>query len=340
MQHSTIRGAEPAGELRRGFRILGIDYGLASSSGVMLDNQAYFIPGEIFSQLSNWDELESIPYREGMDSYLYLEDSPRSSPSIRFDSSSLYIRANLKALENEIQDRRWAILGNQGIWFRHALATQERRGILSFHAASIYDPENNQLAILLGKAGAGKSVYLLSALLAGWKVFSTEMTYLRIEQERLTLYRGSLSDNILIGSLTQDFPEALSMLDLDLPEFSDPWEKKISVGMHTMAVESKQLINPTLILLFPHIERGQANVVIREIQAKSLIRRLFENASEKIGASMLLHEQLPAIGMDTAELTSARLAGVRRLIQADPWEIRSTRVVSSGLKNCMEGLKL
>jgi hypothetical protein len=326
--------------MQKGYRILGIDYGLASSSGAMLDNQAYFTPGEIFSQWANWDELEPVPYSQGMDSYLYLEDAPSSPPSIRFDPSSLHIRANLKALENDIQDRRWAILGNQGVWFRHALAVQERRGILSFHAASIYDPKTNQLVMLVGKAGAGKSVYLLSALLAGWQIFSTEMTYLRAEQDRLTLFRGSLVDNILIGSLTQDFPEALSMLDLELPEFSDPWEKKVSVDMHAMAVQSKQLIDPTMILLFPHIERGQARVVIRELQAQPLTRRLFESASEKIGATLLLHEQLPAISLDTAELAFARLEGVQRLIRADPWKIRSARVVSSGLKNCMEGLML
>jgi hypothetical protein len=101
--------------IAKGLRILGVDYGFAASSGAMLENPAYFSPGEIYSQRTNWDSFENIEFTSGMDAYLFLEDDPLSNALIEFDESTLRIRANLKRLESDVQDRRWAILGNQGI---------------------------------------------------------------------------------------------------------------------------------------------------------------------------------------------------------------------------------
>ena len=232
--------------LEKGIRILGIEYGLTSSSGCMLDNPEYFAPGEIYSQLTNWGSIERIDYGPGMQAYLHLEDVAGVLPSIHVSKHTLKIKGDLMRLEKEIQDRRWAILGNQGIWFRFALATQERHGIFAFHAASLYNPESNHLVILAGKAGAGKTVYLLSSISTGWRIFSTEMTYFSLNDSGLSFYRGSLLDNIFVGSFTVDFPEAISHLEVEIPVVQDPWAHKVCVDMHAVAVDLPVLLNPAV----------------------------------------------------------------------------------------------
>lgn len=322
--------------LAKGLRILGLEYGLASSSGAMLDNADYFSPGEIYSHFTNWDAIQEIEFTSRMDAHLYLEDDPSSEPSIEVDETTLRIRGPLQRLESEIQDRRWAILGNQGLWFRQALAVQERHGIYAMHAASIYKPSENHLVILLGKAGSGKTAFLLSAIEVGWLVFSTEMTYCRFESGEMQFLRGSLMDNIYVGTLTQDFPEARSQLGVNIPPGGDRWQNKVSVDMNVVAVQHVNLVNPTLSFLFPHVERGLAGAAIHEIEDdRTLRRRLYENASEKIGASLLLHEELPVVSLDTALLASERLNAIHKLLLAD---IRSARAVSAAPANCLEGL--
>ncbi|TFH36142.1 MAG: hypothetical protein E4G99_05625, partial [Anaerolineales bacterium] len=122
--------------LTKGVRILGINYGFISTSGSMLADPDYFLPGEIYSQFTNWGSIEAIDSGLQMDTQLLLEEAPKAHYSIDVTERTLMIKGDLKRLEQQVQDRRWAILGNQGIWFRFALATQERHGIFAFHAAS------------------------------------------------------------------------------------------------------------------------------------------------------------------------------------------------------------
>jgi hypothetical protein len=325
--------------LKKGFEILGLRYGIASSSGTMLDDERYFSPGEIYSQFTNWDTLEVIDYEHGMDAHLLLQDDPSLPFNIARDGSTLHIQGDLSRLEHEIQDRRWAILGNQGIWFRFALGIQEQRGIYGFHAASIYNPREDHLVLLLGKAGAGKSVYLLASIAAGWQIFSTEMTYFQIDDDGLCFLRGSLMDNIYVGSLLQDFPEATQRLGIMVPNVPDPWAHKISIDLHSVAFPQSSLQNHAFSILFPHVEKGLDCAVIQEIDDRpTLWRRLFENASEKISGSYLLHEQAPALAMDNPKLAQARLRVIEQLLEPKRSRFHSARVVSTGPTHCLEGL--
>jgi hypothetical protein len=322
--------------LTRGFRMLGLSYGLACSSDTSLGDDRYFSPGEIYSQWTNWDNLEPIPYQQDMDSYAHFYDESSAPLTIDRTASSLEIRGDLSSLEANIQDRRWSLLGNQGLWFRFALAIQEQHRLYAFHAASIYHPEDQHLVVLIGKAGAGKSVFLLSAIAAGWQVFSTEMTYFSPEG---TFLRGSLMDNVYFGTLAQDFPEISHQLGLDLPEIDDPWSQKLSVDLRQFAPETRELPAPQVSILFPHVEKGLDCAVIKEIDDPRILRRrLYESASEKISGAYLLHERIPGPPMDTPELASARLQAVDQLIAPKTSQIRSARVVSTGPNHCMEGL--
>ena len=198
----------------------------------------------------------------------------------------LFVQGDLSRLECEGLDKRWFLLGNIGLWFRWALAVQERHGIYSLHAASIYKPEDDELLVIVGKAGAGKTVYLLESLARGYQVFSTEMTFFRVEADRVVFYRGALMDNIRVGSFVYDFPEAAGRLGLALPQLPDPWQAKISVPMHAVTTAETELANPTISFLFPRIEAGLTSAQVHEVkEPRTLTRLLFDSLSEKIGAT-------------------------------------------------------
>ncbi len=53
----------------RGLRILGINYGLGSNNQRLIFNAEFFEPGKIQSLITNWSEIEHIPYRSDLDSF-------------------------------------------------------------------------------------------------------------------------------------------------------------------------------------------------------------------------------------------------------------------------------
>ena len=326
---------------KRAWSILGLRYGFAANAEGLIGAAEYFEPGEIYSQFTNWETLEPIPFDLGLDATCTLRQDPQLPLAISVQPGTLSVQGDLARLEREVQDRRWALLGNQGLWFRFALATQERHGLFAFHAASLYLPERNELVILPGKAGSGKSVVLLAALERGLQVFSTEMTYFRFDASHLSCYRGSLIDNIFVGSLQVDFPGVADRLGVHLPRGADPWSRKVTVQMQPVSTSFAILEDPAISFLFPHVERGLDRISIRDLgDARQVRRMLFENASEKIAATILLHETLPAVGLDSEQLAWARLQAVEQLLTPGSWEIRLVRAVSSGPHNCLEGLEI
>jgi hypothetical protein len=321
----------------RGFRILGLTHGLASNNRRLIHNPVYFAQGEIYTQITNWEVLEAIEYGPGMDSYCFLLDDPTLPYEIKNNVRELYIYGDLSRLEREGVDKRWSILGNVGVWFRFALAIQEQHGIFSLHASSIYKPKEDELLIIVGKAGAGKTVYLLESLLRGYQIFSTEMTYFQFTPEGIVFYRGALMDNIRVGCFLYDFPEAGDLLGLSVPEVDHPWDVKISVSMHPTTTERSSLVNPKISIIFPHIDSGIERAVVRDINSpRKLTRMLFESASEKIGSTMLMYEAIPVMGFDTPTLAGARWEAVADLVAARQWEIKQARTILACPKSCLE----
>ncbi len=323
----------------RGLRILGLTYGLGSNNGPFIHNPEFFEPGEIQSQITNWCEIEHIPYGRGLDAYCHFFDDPTLPFDIEVDEQELYVQGDLSRLERKGRDKRLFLLGNIGLFFRYALTVQERHGIYSLHASSIYKPENDELLVIVGKAGAGKTVYLLEGLVRGYQIFSTEMTYFRVEQDRVVFFRGALMDNIRVGSFQYDFPEAAERLALTLPATDDPWEAKISVSMRAVTTEQAELANPKISFLFPHIETGYDYSIVHDVTSpRTLVRLLFDSISEKIGGTVLLHEELPVTGLDSPALARARWETVKQLVAAPHWQIKQARNILAGPKSCMEGI--
>lgn len=323
----------------RGLRLLGLTYGLGSNNGEFIHNPEFFESGEIQSQATNWCEIEHIAYGPGLDAYCHFLDDPALPFDADVGERELFVQGDLSRLEREGRDKRLFLLGNIGLFFRYALTVQERSGIYSLHASAIYKPDDDELLVVVGKAGAGKTVYLLEGLVRGYQIFSTEMTYFRIEADRVVFHRGALMDNIRVGSFLYDFPGAAERLGLTLPEIDDPWEVKISVSMHTVTTEQAELANPKISFLFPRIETGYDYSVVREVaHPRTLVRLLFDSISEKIGGTVLLHEELPVTGLDSPALAGARWETVRQLVAAPHWQIKQARTILAGPKSCMEGI--
>jgi hypothetical protein len=323
----------------RGLHTLGITYGLGSNNRDLIFNPEFFEPGEIQSQITNWCEIEYIPYGPDLDAYGHFLDEPGLPFEIQVSEWELLVQGDLSRLDREGRDRRWSLLGNVGLFFRYALTVQERHGIYSFHASAIYKPQEDELLVIVGKAGAGKTVYLLEALVRGYQIFSTEMTYFRLVPKGVVFYRGALMDNIRVGNFVYDFPEAAKLLGLALPQVENPWEAKISVSLYGITTEQTELLNPTLSFIFPRIEAGREHAIVHDVgRPRTLTRLLFDSASEKIGGTTLLYEELPVTGLDSPALAQARWEAVSQLVAATHWEIKQARTILAGPKSSMEGI--
>lgn len=323
----------------RAVSMLGIRYGLGSNNSALIHNPEFWEPGEIQSQITNWCQIEHLPYGPDLDAYAHFLDDPSLPYAVRSGERELFVQGDLTRLEREGRDKRLFLLGNIGLWFRWVLAVQERHGIYSLHASSIYKPDDDELLVIVGKAGAGKTVYLLESLARGYQIFSTEMTFFRVDSEQVVFYRGALMDNIRVGSFVYDFPEAAERLGLTLPKTDDPWETKISVSMESVTTGQSELVNPTISFVFPRIETGITRAQVHDVKnAQTLVRLLFDSVSEKIGSTVLIGEQLPVTGLDSPGQAQARLEAVRRLAAAPNWKIKQARHILAGPKSCMEGI--
>jgi len=323
----------------RGLHTLGITYGLGSNNRDLIFNPEFFEPGEIQSQITNWCEIGYISYGPNLDAYGHFLDDSGLPFEIQVSERELFVQGDLSRLNREGRDRRWSLLGNVGLFFRYALTVQERHSIYSFHASAIYKPQEHELLVIVGKAGAGKTVYLLEALVRGYQIFSTEMTYFRLRPQGVVFYRGALMDNIRVGNFVYDFPEAAKRLGLDLPQVENPWDAKISVSLHGVTTEQTELLNPTLSFIFPRIEAGREHAVVHDVaRPRTLTRLLFDSASEKIGGTPLLYEELPVTGLDSPALAQARWEAVSQLVAAPHWAIKQARTVLAGPRSSMEGI--
>ncbi|MGQ9457023.1 MAG: hypothetical protein ACUVXH_02805 [Anaerolineae bacterium] len=340
MATSTLPSESAGTFYTRGLHILGIRYGLASNNPHLILNPEFYEPGEIQSQITNYSEFDFIPYTGDMDAYLTIVDVPGRTPEVHLGERDVLAVGDWGRLDQERHDRRWTLMGNMGLFFRFALATQERHGIYSLHASAVYRPDRHELLVIVGKSGAGKTVYLLEGILRGYQIFSTEMTFFRLTEEGVAFYRGALLDNIRVGNFLYDYPKAAEILGLTLPQVEDPWEAKISVDMGRVTTEDSVLVNPHLSFIFPRIESGREGAVVTNVRRpEGLVKALFESASEKLGATFILYEEVPVLGLDTPALARARLEAIQRLVAAPKWEIVQAKNILAGSKSCMEGIE-
>lgn len=332
---------EYAGLARRAVRFVRARIGLVSNNQNLISNPEFFESRTVIQSLvTNVLAVPEIPYADPLDARMVILDLPQARPSVHVGADEVFTVADFSALEAACSDRRCSLFGNLGLFFRFGLAVLERRySIFSFHASAMYLPDRNELMLVVGGAGAGKTVFLLEGLRRGYQVFSTEMTHLEFRGSDVAFHKGSLVDNIRLGNFVYDFPDAAERLDLELPDVGNVWAHKLAVDLAAVATEADELVNPRLSLLFPKIESGRETAVVSDLEpGPKMVKLLFDNASEKIGGTGLLYDRIPLPGTDAPDIAAQRLDGMSRLVHDHSDLIVRAKDILAGTHNCMEGL--
>jgi len=322
---------------KRGVRICGATIGLASNNNSLITDPQYFESRILQSLLTDFWRLESVPYEGEVDAEFWVRDMPGAALCLREENEGrrLVLEGDFTAAERSCSDNRYSLFGNLGLFFKYVLVVLERRGVFSFHASAIYDENDDRLVMLVGPAGCGKTVCILSAIEQGWKVLTVEMAHCELRGNDLVIHKGALYDNVRVGNLTVDFPGAVGRLKIEIPKVADVWGHKFAIDLNPAAVQPDYLVNPRISVVFPKVEMGRGDPGISAVpKGRGLRRRLFDNLTEKIGSTLLLYDELPVQGFDTSELGRARLAFADEFVN----RITEARSVLTGPEYCMKGI--
>ena len=321
---------------KRAVRLLDATIGIHSNNGELIRDTRYFESKCVESLRTNVYGYEEVPF-ETVNADFYVIDEPQIKPFISIEENVCRASGDFTAWEKECSDIRYSLFGNLGLFFRYSLSVLERyHGIYSFHASSIFIPNSNTLLLIIGGPGAGKTVYLLKALLKDWKIFSTEMTHFRLTEHGVEFFKGSLYDNVRLGSLVYDFPEVIDKLKLSIPKIDNPWEEQIAIDLNPFQADDVYQ-NPKIQIVNARIEsnRDSAYVSVIENQDK-IISILFKNAGEKFNAPWLMYERLPVPGCDDETLAKSRLEAIHGFLERT--DLLPMKSILAGVKNCMEGI--
>ena len=322
---------------RRAVKICQARIGIVSNNEKLITEPRYFEGQVMESLLTNIHSIESIAYSDDLDSHFIALDDPNVEPHVNVSDKLLMAAGDFTRYEKECSDNRYSLFGNLGLFFKYLLVTLERyHHVYSFHASSMYSPSRNTLLLVVGGPGAGKTVFLLKGLEDDWQIFSTEMTHLKFTEEGYVFYMGSLYDNIRLGTLIYDFPNANKKLKVEMPDVPDIWGHKIAIDMGHIAAKP-QYLNPKVTVVDAKIESGRDIPVCKTITRKEkIVKLLFDNATEKFGSSFLLYDRIPVESLDRPDLADRRLQDMNRFVEKV--NLNPVRSVLAGAKNCMEGI--
>jgi len=289
------------------------------------------------SLLTNIHSIQSIPYSKDLDSFFIVLDEPNVQPQVKVREKVLVATGDFSRYEKECSDNRYSLFGNLGLFFKYLLVTLERHhDTYSFHASSMFSPSRNTLLLVVGGAGAGKTVFLLKGIEDDWQIFSTEMTHFKFTDAGYVFYMGSLFDNIRLGTLIYDFPEANKKLKVEMPDVDDVWGHKIAIDMRHIAAKPFY-INPKVTIVDSKIESGRDTPIVKTIARKEkVVKLLFDNATEKFGSTVILYDHIPVESLDTPKLMERRLKAMYRFVEEV--NLNPVKSILAGANNCMEGI--
>jgi len=287
------------------------------------------------SLLTDFRSVETIPYTDNLDFYIIMNDRPDMPFDITVKDDRIFLSGPILEATEQASDLRFTLFGNEGLLFRYLLMSLEKKyDTYSFHACSLYDPKNNHIYIAPGGPGSGKTCLILKGLELGLKIFSTEMTHFSFE-DGLTLFKGSLIDNIRIGNLKYSYPSVPEKLGLRLPETADEWGTKIPVDLSAEQTGFDAVSKTKITFILPHIEEGRDKCITTSVKDKRVARKvLFDNISDKIAENIVLYDRLIIPGLDNLSLAKNRFNAVDKLLGS----VESIVRVIAGSQNCWEGI--
>ncbi|MFZ7130956.1 MAG: hypothetical protein ACOWWR_01185 [Eubacteriales bacterium] len=253
-------------------------------------------------------------------------------PFISLQDNNIVIIDDLTGIEkSNSSTKRLRLFGNGGLFRNYVLLISEKsHSIYNYHSSVLYNPKKDEFYIIFGGAGAGKTVLIMQGIIDGLELFGAEHAHIKIENNQAIIYKGCLWDNIRLGTLVEDFPEVKKILGVDAPsEIQDIWNTKVVTNFDKVSCSFDKKVNPSITLLFPHIEKGIGETQVREITNKKTLRRiLFENLLEKTCKVQFVSEKFPLPPLDTKETISAKLNAVDQFLEKGRIK-RAIRILSS-----------
>jgi hypothetical protein len=318
---------------KRAFRILKTSFGVVANRPELIPDMFFSVYFE--SLLTDFHTVEPVEYSDDLDFYITMQDEPDAPFEIKVEDEKISLAGPILQTTNEASDLRFTLFGNEGLLFRYVLAFLEKKyNTYSFHACSLYDEKNNHMYIAPGGAGSGKTCLILKGLELGLKIFSTEMTHFSFENG-LTLYKGSLVDNIRVGNLKYSYPEAAKKLKFDLPETKDEWGKKIPVDLQNEQTKFDSIDKTKITIILPHVEEGRDKCIATDVKNSKVAQKaLFDNLSQKIAENVVLYDNTPINGFDKAELMKKRFSAAGRFLN----HVNRVTKLIAGSQNCWEGI--
>jgi len=293
---------------------------------------------EVKSLLTDFHAVEEIPFSENLDGYIEIEDSETPLQYTR-NNCTFKIKGPLSRLHQRASDLRYSLWGNQGLLYRFTLYLLEKKHrIYNLHACALYNQDDNSLYVIIGGAGSGKTVYLLSGLEKGLKLFSTETVHFQIKNSFSTWFIGSLVDNIRYGTLIYDFPQFFPKVAP--PSQDKVWQEKIALDLSTYKTSFSKITDPNEIyLIFPRLEEGRKRLITNTVENENkAIKMLFDNISQKLSETFILYDSIPVRGFEEEETSYQRLKNLQHLIKLP--NLSQIAIRLSNPKNCWENLIL
>jgi hypothetical protein len=325
---------------QRKLKIVESVFQIATNAPWLVHAEEYFGTRDVQSLLTNYHTVLEAPADAHADADVLLFDLPDQPLRIHLTPRQLWISGDLSALERSVIDRRYSIFGNMGLFFRYSLAALQRfHGIVSMHASSFYHPERNELLIVGGGSGAGKSVYLFEGLRQGYQVFTAEMTFFRIDDAGIHFYKGALHDNVWTGSIQGEYADLIrEKLGVQHLEQRQNFLAKAVIDLTPAATAQDVITNPKVLMLLSRLEQDRSTCTVTPIKdAHTAACRVYEVASEKLQSGYVLYERYPAPNVDDAELQAQRFALCLKFVQG-AW-LHGVRKVVAGNRNCMEAVQ-
>ena len=323
----------------RAVQIVKAKFGLISNKRDLIFAPEFFEnPNVIQCLLTDIYRVDEIPFSDDLDAYFYVYDVDNVPPTVTVTDKEVRVVGNMSQLDARMTDRRYSLFGNLGLFFRYSLVTLERyHDIFSFHASAMYNPRENDLMLIIGSAGAGKTCLLLEGLKRDYQMFSTEMTHLKFEDNKCLFFKGSLIDNVRIGNFVYDFPEVPKLLGLKLPDVKDVWGTKATIDLSSKTTSEDILVNPKVTLLFPKIEEGRQEAIFGDVTDKRKITKLlFDNATEKIAQTPLYYDSVPVGCLDSPDLMQKRLKAMQKLASGEVTEIKRAKTILACPTKCLK----
>jgi hypothetical protein len=320
---------------RIGVRVLETSVRVRANDAALLPRFPLRI--EVPSLLTDFHDPRAADAPAAADGEIILEDRPKGPLTFVLRGTTARFSGPLVRAESEASDPRYTLWGNQGFLFRFILRLlEEKHAIYSFHAAGLYDEAADTLYVIAGGAGRGKTVYLLSGLDRGLKLFSTETVHVRLGRRGAVWFKGSLVDNVRLGTLAVDFP-SFAPAGIAAVREDDLWRQKTALDLSARQTARDRLTAPRVVLIFPHIEEGRpGHVLAPVVRRESAAKAVFDNIAQKIGETVVLDDALAIPGLDSAALAAARWALALRLVRSAS-VIRIASVLSNP-RECWGGL--